>query len=120
MNKLDRSALGSALAERVLSLARTSQRLEALEDDGEQDDHVVGQPDALSVLRRALLALSNREAYELARRITAGEQAAAGDDLARAGLVTWDPGSDSIRPTALLLELMRVFEAAVSEAQEDR
>lgn len=120
MNTLDRSALGDALAERVISLARTNQRLEALEDDRGQNDHVVGQPDALSVLRRALLALSSRDAYELARRITAGEQAAAGDDLAQAGLVTWDPGSDSIRPTALLLELMRVFEAAVREAQEGR
>jgi hypothetical protein len=120
MNKLDRSALGDALAERVLSLARTNQRLQALEDYREPNDHVVGQPDPEAVLRRALLILSSREAYELACRITAGEQVAAGDDLAQAGLVTWDPGSDSNRPTALLLELMRVFEAAVSEAQEDR
>ena len=74
MNKLDRSALGEALAERVLSLARTTQRLQALEDYREPNDHVVGQPDAEAVLRRALLVLSSGEAFELARRITAGEQ----------------------------------------------
>lgn len=120
MNKLDRSALGGALAERVLSLARTNERLRALEDYREPHDHVVGQPEAEVVLRRALLVLSDREDYELARRIAAGEQAAAGDDLARAGLVTWDPGSDSMRPTGLLVELMRLFESAVREAQAER
>jgi hypothetical protein len=120
MNKLDRSALGDALAERVLSLARTNQRLQALEDYREPNDHVVGQPDAEAVLRRALLVLSNRDAYELARRITAGEEVAAGDDFAHAGLVTWDPGSDSMRPTPLLVELMRVFESAVREGELER
>lgn len=117
MNKLDRSTLGDALAERVLSLARTTQRLQALEDYREPNDHVVGQPDAEAVLRRALLVLSDREAYELARRIVAGEQVAAGDDFARAGLVIWDPGSDAMRPTPLLVQLMRVFESAVREAE---
>jgi hypothetical protein len=119
MNKLDRSALGEALAERVLSLARTTQRLQALEDYREPNDHVVGQPDAKAVLRRALLVLSSREAFELACRITAGEQVAAGDDFAQAGLVNWDPGSDSMRPTPLLVELMRVFESAVREAEPE-
>lgn len=119
MNKLDRSALGDALAERVLSLVRTNQRLQALEDYREPNDHVVGQSDAGAVLRRALRVLSNREAYELARRITGGEQAAAGDDFAQAGLVIWDPGSDSMRPTPLLVEMMRVFESAVMEAEPE-
>jgi hypothetical protein len=121
MNRLDRSALGDALAERVLSLTRTGERLQALEDYQEaHDHHVVAQPDAGAVLRRALLALSNREGYEQARRAAAGEAVAAGDDLAQAGLVMWDPGSDSMRPTALLVELMRVFEPAVREAQAAR
>jgi hypothetical protein len=117
MNKLDRSALGNALAERVLSLARTAQRLQALEDYREPNDHVVGQPDAEAVLRRALLVLSSRDAFELARRITAGEPVAAGDDFAQAGLVIWDPGLGSTRPTPLLIELIRVFELAVKEAE---
>ncbi len=120
MKKLDRSALGEALAERVLSLARTNQRLQALDDYHEPNDHVVGQPDAESVLRRALLVLSNREAYELARRVKTGEQVTAGDDFAQAGLVIWDPGSDSMRPTPLLVELMLVFEAAVRDAEPER
>ncbi len=120
MNKLDRSALGDALAERVLSLARTNQRLQALEDYRDPNDHVVGRPDAESVLTSALLVLSNHEGYEVARRITAGEQVAAGDDFARAGLVIWDPGSDSMRPTPLLVELMRMFESAVEEARLER
>ncbi len=117
---LDRSALGDALAERVLSLARTTQRLQALEDYREPNDHVVGQPDAEAVLRRALLVLSSREAYALARCIAAGEQVSTGDDFAHAGLVIWDPGSDSMRPTPLLTELIRVFESAVREAELER
>ncbi|MFI5287969.1 MAG: hypothetical protein ACHQ4F_16890 [Candidatus Dormibacteria bacterium] len=120
MNRLDRSALGDALAERVISLARTTQRLQALEDYREPNDHVVGQPDAEAVLRRALLVLSSHEAFERARRITAGEHVAAGDDFAHAGLVIWDPGSDSMRPTPLLTELIRVFESAVREAELER
>jgi hypothetical protein len=120
MNKLDRSALGDALAERVLSLARTNERLRALEDYHEPHDHVVGQADAEAVLLHALVVLSNREEYELARGLTAGRKVAAGDDFAQAGLVTWDPGADSMRPTSLLIELMRVFESALREAKLER
>lgn len=120
MRKLDRTALGEALAERVLSLARTNQRLQALDDYREPNDHVVGQADAESVLRGALRVLSDRETYELARRIWAGEQVTTGDDFARAGLVIWDAGSDSMRPTPLLIELMRVFESAIGDAEPER
>jgi hypothetical protein len=119
MNKLERSALGEALAERVLSLARTDARLRAIDDSGQSDPHVVGEPDVEKVLLGALQALSTQAGYESARRIMAGDQARSGDELAKAGLVTWDPGADSMRPTALLVELMRVFESALVEARQE-
>lgn len=119
MNKLERTALGEALAERVRSLARTNERLRALDDSRESEAHVVGEPDAETVLRHALLALSSHRGYDSARRILAGDHVNAGDELAKAGLVMWDPASDSIRATALLIELMRVFESAVDEAQQE-
>jgi hypothetical protein len=118
MTKLERSALGEAVAERVMSLALTDARLRALDDRAESDPHVVGEPDAEKVLLGALHALSTRSGYESARRIMAGEHVQAGDELARAGLALWDPASDSMRPTALLVELMRVFESALDEAQQ--
>lgn len=120
MNSLDRNGLGNALAERVLTLVRTSERLRALEDYRESEAHAVGQPDAEAVLRRALLSLSSHEGYDLAGRILSGESVPVAEEFARAGLVIWDPGSDSQRPTALLIELMRLFEPAVREAHAER
>jgi hypothetical protein len=119
MSKLTRSGLGNALAERVLSLSRTNERLRALDDSSESRPHVVGESDSETVLRRALLALSSHRGYASARRILAGEHVDAGDELTRAGLVMWDPVSDSMRATAFLIELMRVFESAVDEAQQE-
>ena len=110
-----RTALGNALSERVMSLARANERLQAVDDSR---DHVVDEPNARAVLLHALAALSSEEEYELAGRILAGERISSADGLARAGLAVWDPGSDSVRPTALLIELMHVFDAAVKEAQE--
>jgi hypothetical protein len=118
MSKLTRSGLGNALAERVLSLARTNARLRALDDSRESAAHVVGEPNAETVLRSALLTLSSHAGYDSARRILAGEHLD-GDELAKAGLVIWDPASGSMRPAAFLIELMRVFEAAVDEAQRE-
>ncbi len=120
MSKITGRGLGSALAERVVSLARTNARLRALDDPHESEAHVVGEPDSETVLRRALLALSSHLGYDSARRILAGEHVNAGDELAKAGLVMWDPASGSMRATALLIELMRVFESAVDEAQQER
>jgi hypothetical protein len=116
MSKAAYSGLGGALAERVVSLSRTHERLRALEDFSESDGHVVGQADAEALLRRALLALSKGEAFELARRILAGESLPGSEELAQAGLVIWDPDANSVGPTALLVELMRVFEAAITDA----
>ena len=120
MNKLDRTALGDALAERVQSLARTEARLRALDDTDGSPAHVVDQPEAESVLRRALLALSSQAGYDSARRVLAGEHVAVSDELAKAGLVAWDLAADSMRATALLVELMKVFEPAVEEAQQEQ
>lgn len=120
MNKLERGALGEALAERVRSLARTGERLRALDDSFESEPHVVGEPDAEAVLLGALQVLSTKRGYESARRIVAGDHVEGGDELARAGLATWDPASDAMRPTSLLVELMRVFESAVAEARQGR
>jgi hypothetical protein len=118
MSKVTRSGLGNALAERVLSLSRTNERLRALDDSSESGPHVVGESDTEKVLRRALLALSSHGGYDSARRILAGEHVTVGDELAKAGLVIWDPASDSMRATALLIELMLVFESAVDEARQ--
>ncbi len=119
MSKVTRSGLGSALAERLRSLSRANARLRALDDSRESEAHVLDEPDAENVLRRALLALSSHRGYDSARRILAGERVNAGDELAKAGLVIWDPDSDSMRATALLIELMRVFGSAVDEAQRE-
>jgi hypothetical protein len=119
MSKVTRSGLGSALAERVQSLSRANARLRAVEDSRESEAHVVGEPDSETVLRRALQALSSHQGYDSARRILAGEPVNAVDELAKAGLVTWNPVSDSMRATALLIELMRVFESAVDEARQE-
>ncbi|GAC1666098.1 MAG: hypothetical protein PVS3B2_03510 [Candidatus Dormibacteraceae bacterium] len=119
MNKLDRTALGDALAARVLSLSRTSERLRALDDSSESEPHVVGQADPETILRRALLALSSHQGYDSARRVLAGEHLTVSDELAKAGLVMWDPASDSMQATALLIELMRQFEFAVDEAHQE-
>jgi hypothetical protein len=109
--------LAEALAERVDSLARTRERLRAVDDSTE---HVVDEPEAEAVLRRALAALSSVEGYEQARRVAAGVHVTGCYDLAKAGLVIWEPGSDTVRPAALLIELMKVFEPAVREARGRR
>jgi hypothetical protein len=108
--------LAEALADRVHSLARTNERVQALDD---QTDHVVGEPDARVVLRRALAVLSTRDGFDLACRIAAGDRVTGGDELAGAGLVVWDVGLDVVRPTALLIELMKILEPAVDEAQKE-
>jgi hypothetical protein len=106
--------LAEALAERVHSLARTHERVQALDD---QSDHVVGEPDARVVLRGALAVLGTRDGYDLACSIVAGDRVTGADELARAGLVVWDVGLDAARPTALLVELMKILEPAVSGAR---
>jgi hypothetical protein len=106
--------LAEALADRVHSLARTSERVQALD---EQTDHVVGEPDSRVVLRRALAVLSTQDGYEKACRAVAGDRVSGADALATAGLAVWDVGLNAFRPTALLIELMNIFEPAAKEAR---
>jgi hypothetical protein len=101
-------SLAEALADRVRSLARTNERLHAIEDG--TADHVVEQPDTETVLRQAIAALSTRAGYTQAQRILAGEQVTGCDELAKAGLVVWDPLADTLRPSPLLIELIKVID----------
>ena len=101
-------SLADALAERVNALARSKARLQALDD--QTADHVVQEPDADAVLRQALDVLSTRDGYEAAMSVVRGEDVAKHDGLARAGLVVWDPASDAVRPTPLLIELIKVLD----------
>ncbi len=100
--------LADALNERVRALELTNERLRALAD--ETADHVVQPADAEIVLRQALDVLSAPAAMDAARGLLRGEEIAAPDGLATAGLVTWDPDSNTMRPTALLAEVMKVVD----------
>jgi hypothetical protein len=101
-------SLAEALAERVNALARTRERLRALDD--ETADHVVQEADANAVLKQAVAVLTTGDGYDAARRLLRGETVTAHDDLTKAGLAVWDPASGGIRPTALLIELIQVVD----------
>lgn len=120
MNGLERTALGAALAERVQALARTNARLRALDDESGAGPHRVAEADPETVLRDALLALSDGAVLANARRLVAGETLVGADQLARTGLAVWDPSTETPRATMLLVELMRIFEAAIGEAEGSR
>lgn len=98
--------LEEAVADRVRQLARTRERLGAL--DEQTAGHVVQEADAESVLRQALSVLATQDGYDAARRLVRGELVVGRNEMARAGLVVWDPASDAVRPTPLLVELMKV------------
>jgi hypothetical protein len=118
-------ALGAALRGRLLDRVRVMERVQALETYREgRGSQAVSRPDAEAVLRQALRALGNRECYELAGRLLAGEAVTGGgveawiglQELAQAGLVAWDLGSAEVRVTPLLRELYAVLAGAVEEA----
>jgi hypothetical protein len=127
MSRIAPGGLGSAIAERVVALARVQDRLRALDTYTESIAPTEDRRAAAEiVLRGALAALSSREGYELAGRLLAREDpAAAGSeessvalqDLAQAGLAVWDVGSGSSQPTPLLRELFTLLDQAVSEAE---
>ena len=100
--------LTEALAERVDGLARTSARLKAL-DDGTAK-HIVQEPDTDAVLRQAVAALTSPGGLDTARRLLRGDGVTVPRDMASAGLATWDPATDSMRATTLLVELMKVVD----------
>ena len=101
-------SLADALAERVRSLARTSERLRAIDD--QTADHIVQEADADAVLKQAVAVLAKHDARNTARRLLAGEAVPASDEFAKAGLVVWDPASGAVRPSPLLIELMKVVD----------
>ena len=98
--------LDEAVAERVRSLARTKERLSAIDD--QTAGHVLQEADADAVLSQALAVLATREGLDAARRLLNSEDLNAADELAKAGLAVWDPASGAVRPTSLLIELMKV------------
>ncbi|MHB1526677.1 MAG: hypothetical protein ACYDEA_11960 [Candidatus Dormibacteria bacterium] len=115
-------ALRAALAERVMAVVRTQERLRALESTTppapEADQRQLGE----ALLRRALQCLSGSSEYQLAdRMLRAGGPTAEAESapasslqaLSQAGLASWDPSSDELRPTALLTALMGIFEPAI-------
>jgi hypothetical protein len=101
--------LSEAVAERVRALARANERLQALAD--QTADHVVQTADADVVLRQALDVLTAPEAMDSARRLLRGEDVPVGEGMSRTGLVSWDPASNGMRPTALLVEVMKVVDS---------
>ena len=101
-------SLSEALADRVRSLARTNERLHAIEDG--TAGHVVEQADTEAVLQQALAALNAPPGYAQAQRILAGEQVTGCDELAKAGLVVWDPLADTFGSSPLLIELIKVVD----------
>lgn len=100
--------LTEALAERVDALVRTKERLRALDD--ETAAHVVQEPDTDAVLRQAVAALTSPGGLNAARRLLQGVAVSVPRDMASAGLAAWDPATDSMRPTGLLVELMKVVD----------
>lgn len=119
------SALGGALRERLLDRVRLMERVKALETYPEGgESQAVSRRDAEAVLRQALRALGNRDGYELAGRLLAGEEVTGGgleewvglQELAQAGLVAWDLGSGQVEVTPLLRELHAALSGAVQEA----
>ena len=100
--------LAEAVAERVRDLERANERLQALAD--QTADHVVQPADADVVLRQALDALRTAETMEAARRLLRGENVSVGEDIARSGLVVWDPVLNATRATDLLVEVMKVVD----------
>ncbi len=119
------STLGGALRERLLDRVRLMERVQALETYPEGgESRAVARRDAEAVLRQALRALGNRECYELAGRLLAGDAVTGGgleewvglQELAQAGLVAWDVGSGQVEVTPLLRELHAVLAGAVQEA----
>ncbi|MHB1499967.1 MAG: hypothetical protein ACYCYK_02160 [Candidatus Dormibacteria bacterium] len=133
MLSADRSAVGgglaAAIADRRAAFLRAQERWLALETRplraGAEPDSERDLVEAL--LRRALLCLAGASEYALAHQLLGtGAVVASGplaelslQALAQAGLATWDPSSGELHPTALLEELMGLFESAVEGAVED-
>ncbi len=127
MSERAAGGLGAALRDRLVDRVRMIERAQALET------HPAGArlasqqvSDAEALLRQCLRALGDRDGYLAAGRVLAGEtpgpesvtEWTALQDLAQAGLVSWDLGTGAAGATPLLRELYGFLAAAVAEAAE--
>ncbi len=129
MNASATGGLGAALRDRFEERARLIDRAQALEShpqaSGEETDGRRRGAEAL--LRQALRALGERDCFDLGRRVLAGDAVAAGgvetwaalQELALAGLVTWDLSTGTVEATPLLRELDAVLASALAEAARE-
>ena len=115
-------ALRAGLAERVLAIVLTQSRLQALDSSAEHPSPTASRELAEALLRQGLQCLSGASEYLLASQMLQQDGVAAGaeptlatplQNLAQAGLASWDPSTDELHPTALLAALMGIFEPAV-------
>lgn len=120
-------ALGAALRGRLLDRLRLIERAQALETHPVAPVKTARQrDDAEALLRQCLRALGDHESFALAGRVLAGDLVVTGgvaewtalQELAQAGLVSWDLGSGTVEATALLRELYTPLVAALAEAAQ--
>lgn len=120
-SKARAEALRAGLAERMMTYARAQERLQALEASAEPAS-AAGRELAQALLRQALGCLSGAPEYLLADRLLRSgglrpDRGAALDPslraISQAGLASWDPSTDELRPTPLLAALMGIFNSAI-------
>ncbi|HUZ00325.1 MAG TPA: hypothetical protein VMU89_08235 [Thermomicrobiaceae bacterium] len=125
MNEPVTGGLGEALRERLLDRVRLLERAQALESHPPASGAGRNRTgDSEAVLRQALRALGDAQCFRMAGQVLAGEAAAAGgvgewlalQELAQAGLASWDLGTGKVEPTPLLRELHALLAAAIDEA----
>lgn len=123
MSETAAAGLGEALRERLQDRLRLIDRAQALEGHPRGSEAEAGAG-AEALLRAALRALGGAECYALAARVISGEAVSGGgvaewtalQELAQAGLVTWDLGSGRVCASPLLVELHAVLDSAVRKA----
>jgi hypothetical protein len=105
----------------MMTFARAQERLRALEASAEPAP-AAGRELAEALLRQALECLSGAPEYLLAARLlrTGGlrpDRESALDPslraISQAGLASWDPSTDELRPTPLLAALVGIFNSAI-------
>jgi len=119
--------LGAALRGRLLDRLRLIERAQALETHPlAAGERAPQRDDAEALLRQCLRALGDRDSFALAGRVLAGDLVVTGgvaewtglQELAQAGLVSWDLGSGTVEATALLHEFYTPLMAALTEATQ--
>ena len=124
MQSPESGLLADAIAGRQAAFLQAQERLQALEayPPGGELPEVSDRRLPEALLRRALQCLAGSVEYHLAQRILREGSLHAGpalvmavglQALSQAGLATWDPSTGEFRPTELVAELMRFFEAGI-------